>query len=131
MENQSGWTPIGESDGDLLAVRVVVADDCLRVVLAGELDLGEVAALDREVRRTMQVWPSPRVLKLDLSHLKFVDLEGLRALAGVCRRLERSAGSFSVVGAPRLVLRAMEVAGVVIPALENAPLRHVASVRDG
>lgn len=100
MEHVPGPKDSG-GDADLLAVRVLVERRSLRVVLAGELDLGEVATIHREVRRALDTWPGPPVAKLDLSHLRFIDVAGLRALADACRVLQRSARTFDVIGVPR------------------------------
>ena len=111
-----GWHGVTE----LLAVRVLVEQESLRLVLAGELDLGEVETLEREVARVLETWPTPRCVRLDLSHLRFVDVAGVRALGSVCRDLEIHAKSFRVVGVPRHVLRALEVTGIDVPALAKA-----------
>lgn len=119
MEHVPGPKDSG-GDADLLAVRVLVERRSLRVVLAGELDLGEVATIHREVRRALDTWPGPPVAKLDLSHLRFIDVAGLRALADACRVLQRSARTFDVIGVPRHVRRAVEVTGVEVPGM-NVP----------
>lgn len=119
MESRSGRNASG-GDAQLLAVRVLAERRSLRVVLAGELDLGEVENLQREVRRALLTWPSPSIVKLDLGHLRFIDVAGLRGLADACRLLERSSRAFSVVGTPRHVHRAMQVTGVQVRGVDAA-----------
>ena len=104
----------------LLAVRVLAERRSLRVVLAGQLDLGEVETLQVEVRRALITWPSPSVVKLDLGHLHFIGVAGLRGLADACRVLQRSSRSFTVVGTPRHVRRAIQVTGVQVPGVDAA-----------
>ena len=120
MDHEPGLLQGWHGATEFLAVRVLVEDGVLRVVLSGELDLGEVETLEREVSRAVETWDSPAYVKLDLSHLRFIDVAGVRALASVCRNLEAHAQELRVVGVPRHVLRAVEVTDIDVPALQKA-----------
>lgn len=120
MESRSGRSGCGGA-AELLAVRILVERRSLRVVLAGELDLGEVETLQRDILRALVTWPCPSDVRLDLGHLRFIDVTGLRALAEACRILNRSSTTFSVVGTPRHVRRAIAVTGVQVPGVEAEP----------
>lgn len=132
MEHRSHPGDSGENVS-LLAVRVLVERGSLRLVLAGELDLDGVPHLHREVRRALETWPSPAAVKIDLSHLRFIDVAGLRALDVACLFMSQSTGDFTVVGVPLDVLHAIEVSGIQVPGLSAArrPRNEVGQIPTG
>jgi anti-anti-sigma factor len=93
---------------DVLRVTVEPLDDARLIRAAGEIDLGSVAALRRELdaARVEAV-----TVLLDLSGVTFIDSSGLHLLL---RASDSSAGSdwgFSVVRPSESVLRLIELSG--------------------
>jgi anti-sigma B factor antagonist len=66
-------------------------------MLSGELDIANAAALELELRNAEARRPS--VLVLDLAHLRFLGVAGLRAILDAARRA-RSEGRHLVVSNP-------------------------------
>jgi anti-anti-sigma factor len=90
--------------------RAQSAEDLAGVVLwvAGELDVTVLALMDDALS---EAYPAPgQRLTVDVSHLAFIDVSGVRLLSGADRRLRAEGrGGLVVRGAPVTVRRVFEV----------------------
>jgi len=90
--------------------RLMVDEDLVLVVIAGELDLADEPRADLAIDFVIALGPSS--VLVDLSRCDFVDATGLRILLGAQRRM-RHAGSRVVFAAPTAnVRRILELTGV-------------------
>ena len=77
------------------------------VILAGELDLAAVPALDGALRRA-EAW-APATVFVDAGDVGFVDLSVVRRLADSHERLKERGGELLVVNPPDCLLRILDV----------------------
>jgi anti-sigma B factor antagonist len=81
------------------------------VSLAGELDLSTAGAL-REVFVLPQVLESPAV-RVNLTDVRFLDSSSIGILVVACKRIRSTGGVFSVTCTKAIVLRVLEISGLI------------------
>ncbi len=81
--------------------------DSAAVLLAGELDLAALPALDGALRRAER-W-APVSVFVDAGDVGFVDLSVVRRLAAAHERLSEHGGELLVVNPPECLLRILDV----------------------
>ena len=79
--------------------------------LAGDLDISTSGAL-REVLMLPEVLNTPRV-RVDLTRLEFLDSTCISLLVSACKRIRESGGTFSVSCREGIVLRVLQISGLV------------------
>lgn len=90
------------------------------IQLDGELDLGSATELEQALEL---VWRnSPRLVVLDLKHLQFTDMAGLRVLMAAQEQAERQSWRLVLANVPDPVRRVMGLARIsdVFTILENS-----------
>ena len=94
------------------------AETCL-VRVAGELDLANVPALERELHRIL-THDLQRVI-LDLEDLEFIDSTGLACLVKATRHSRADGDRLRIIGATGQVDRVLRLTGVrdVLPVIET------------
>ena len=95
---------------DALRTEIRPERDCVRVVLAGELDLSTAPGLQAQLRELHQAGCAHIVL--DLRPLAFIDCAGLRVLLGAHARAEETATQLTVCCGPGQVMRVLALTGV-------------------
>jgi anti-sigma B factor antagonist len=84
-------------------------DDCLRVVLRGELDLATV--LDAESEISTAISRTSRLI-VDLTQLEFIDSTGIRLMSEMERLARAESCALSLTRGTKAVQRALEVSGM-------------------
>ncbi|MDU0287832.1 STAS domain-containing protein [Saccharothrix longispora] len=97
-----------EHPSPALDVDVVRVDGVVIVTVAGELDLDTAPRL-----RDVLLGPPPPVLVLDLTAVRFFGSSGLSLLLEANRHARCAGGELVLVAAGRVVLRPLEITGVV------------------
>jgi len=82
------------------------------VCLFGELDIAGVAGLEHQIDTLVLTQPAPRVIRIDLSQLVFLDVVGARALDAAYARLRRASPSVRVEGSSSEVRKTLEMTRV-------------------
>ena len=86
-----------------------IEGDTLRLTLAGEFDMGEVAAFRKAVQEVEEPW---RRVVIEMRDVAFMDSSGLQELLHVQRRVSEM-GRELVLSQPSVaVLRLLELTGV-------------------
>jgi anti-anti-sigma factor len=93
-------------DGRLLAVRFDRAD-APKLVLEGDLDLSQVALLEKAVEEVPE--GIGEKLVFDLTGLRFMDSSGLRAMLTAQRELLRRGVEISLLNPAPIIRRVLEV----------------------
>ncbi len=85
--------------------------DIIRVVPVGELDLATAPVLERELHE-LRDSGFPHVV-LDMHELSFIDSSGIRVVLAEHHHARTSDRTFSLVGVPPVIHRALEVCGLL------------------
>jgi anti-anti-sigma factor len=93
-------------------LKVSRSDDgrIVRLMLSGELDISNAAALELELQ-TVEA-RRPPVLVLDLAHLRFLGVSGLRAILDAARRARRDGRHFVVTNPVPHIVRLFELTAI-------------------
>jgi anti-sigma B factor antagonist len=93
-------------------LKVSRSDDgrIVRLMLSGELDISNAAALELELRTAEA--RRPPVLVLDLAHLRFLGVSGLRAILDAARRARRDGRHFVVTNPVPHIVRLFELTAI-------------------
>lgn len=94
-----------------LHVREMVSDSTVRIVLAGELDLGTAPTLGRALLDAVTT-PGVRLVEVDLAAVRFLDCATIAALVGGHNAARAHWVTLHVVGATGAPLRVLRLAGV-------------------
>jgi anti-sigma B factor antagonist len=98
--------------------------------LAGDLDLSTSGAL-WEVLMLPEVLNAPRV-RVDLTRLEFLDSTCISLLVSACKRMRESGGTFSVSCSEGIVLRVLQISGLLdYFQVEGAPRAECATPPSG
>jgi anti-sigma B factor antagonist len=97
---------------DVTPLRVRRSDDgrIVRLMLSGELDMATAAALELELQGAEA--GHPPVLVLDLAHLKFMGVSGLRSILDAARRARRDGRHFVVTNPEPHISRLFELTAI-------------------
>jgi anti-sigma B factor antagonist len=97
---------------DVTPLRVRRSDDgrIVRLMLSGELDMATAAALELELQGAEA--GQPPVLVLDLAHLKFMGVSGLRSILDAARRARRDGRHFVVTNPEPHISRLFELTAI-------------------
>jgi anti-sigma B factor antagonist len=97
---------------DVTPLRVRRSDDgrIVRLMLSGELDMATAAALELELQGAEA--GRPPVLVLDLAHLKFMGVSGLRSILDAARRARRDGRHFVVTNPEPHISRLFELTAI-------------------
>jgi anti-anti-sigma factor len=112
---------------DLFEMTTSRDGDTTTLILAGELAFG--SGLDRlpaAVANALARAPAPAVIRVDVSEIRRIDLDGVAALVRAQQRIVSLGGRFSLVGAHDQVRRRLEIAGV-LGLLERSAVGQAAS----
>src|SRR3954469_21916715 len=92
--------------------RVHRADDgrVVRLMLSGELDMATAASLELELQNAEAA--QPPVLVLDLEHLSFMGVSGLRSILDAARRARRDGRHFVVTNPVPHISRLFELTAI-------------------
>lgn len=93
-----------------LELRTVRNDDEQVIALAGELDLDGAPRVSEALQRAEAA--KVRRIVLDLSHLDFIDSNGIRLILEADARARTDGGTLELVRGPRPVHRVFELTGV-------------------
>lgn len=96
-------------------IEIVAGVDPVLVSLGGEFDLHAAPSLDGALRPL-----SARRVEIDCSGVTFIDSSGLNVLLGQVKRSRQSGGQVSIIHVPPLVLRVLEITGLM-DLLTNPP----------
>jgi ABC-type transporter Mla MlaB component len=102
-------------------------DDATTFALTGELVFG--SGLDRlpvAVVNALAAAPAPEVVRVDVSEIRRIDLDGVATLVRAQQRIASLGRRFSLVGAHDQVRRRLEIAGV-LGLLERSVVDRAAS----
>jgi anti-anti-sigma factor len=93
-------------------LKVSRSDDgrIVRLVLSGELDISNAAVLELELQTAEA--RRPPVLVLDLAHLRFLGVSGLRAILDAARRARRDGRHFVVTNPVPHIVRLFELTAI-------------------
>jgi anti-anti-sigma factor len=93
-------------------LKVSRSDDgrIVRLMLSGELDISNAAALELELQTAEA--RRPTVLVLDLAHLRFLGVSGLRAILDAARRARRDGRHFVVTNPVPHIVRLFELTAI-------------------
>jgi anti-anti-sigma factor len=93
-------------------LKVSRSDDgrIVRLMLSGELDISNAAALELELQNAEA--RRPPVLVLDLAHLRFLGVSGLRAILDAARRARREGRHFVVTNPVPHIVRLFELTAI-------------------
>ncbi len=105
---EAGW-PRWRGAGTVLETGTRPVLDVAQLCLRGELDAETGPALLEAVAHELGV--GRNVVCIDLAHVIFCDVQGLRALLWAARRLDDAGGHVILKGPSRLVRMMAEVAG--------------------
>jgi anti-sigma B factor antagonist len=97
---------------DVTPLRVRRSDDgrIVRLMLSGELDMATAATLELELQSAEA--GQPPVLVLDLAHLKFMGVSGLRSILDAARRARRDGRHFVVTNPVPHISRLFELTAI-------------------
>jgi anti-sigma B factor antagonist len=98
------------ADVNPLTVSAAREDDGVRVVLAGELDIGSAPEVE-EVLRKVESDGAPS-LTIDLRGLTFMDSTGLRMLVAADKRAKDASRSLRIIRGPAPVQRILDLTGL-------------------
>jgi anti-anti-sigma factor len=82
-------------------------------VLAGEIDLASIDALEAAITATEQDAPADSDVVLDMSGVTFLDSSGLRVLVTANDRLDAAGRRLVIRRPPASVLRILEITGLL------------------
>ena len=99
------------SDEAQLTISIIVAAGSVRVQVAGELDMAVETELVETVANAIAD-NDASTLDLDVTHVKFIDSSGLRALLFCRDNAERSGLDMTLTAGDGPVSRLLDVAGV-------------------
>jgi anti-sigma B factor antagonist len=93
-------------------LKVSRSDDgrIVRLMLSGELDISNAATLELELQTAEA--RRPPVLVLDLAHLRFLGVSGLRAILDAARRARRDGRYFVVTNPVPHIVRLFELTAI-------------------
>jgi anti-sigma B factor antagonist len=93
-------------------LKVSRSDDgrIVRLMLSGELDISNAATLELELQ-TVEA-RRPPMLVLDLAHLRFLGVSGLRAILDAARRARRDGRYFVVTNPVPHIVRLFELTAI-------------------
>jgi anti-anti-sigma factor len=94
-----------------LTIRLTAEDSIVTLELNGAIDLANASTLDSELRST-EKYIAPRLIRVNLAGLEFIDTTGLSRLIAASNRAFRGGWSFQVGGAKGQVARALEITGL-------------------
>jgi anti-sigma B factor antagonist len=100
----------GMKDGEL-TIRLTAEDSTVTLELSGAIDLANASTLDNELRST-EKYMAPRLIRVNLAGLEFIDTTGLSKLITAANRAFRGGWSFQLGGAQGQVARALEITGL-------------------
>ena len=97
---------------DVTLLRVHRSDDgrIVRLMLSGELDMATAASLELELQTAEA--GQPPVLVLDLEHLEFMGVSGLRSILDAARRARRDGRTFVVTNPVPHISRLFELTAI-------------------
>jgi anti-sigma B factor antagonist len=98
-------------DFDLITVRTEPAGDAVVVHVTGELDLSTAEVADAELGQAVGSGAGAVIVNLD--RVSFLGSTGLRVLLTVRERARDSGVALRLVGDKRVVLRPLEVSGLM------------------
>lgn len=105
---QRAWGP-GTPGGPIRRLLSSDTEGTVSVVLDGELDIANVAAVDGQLREAAR---GSQVVVLDLRRLEFIDSSGLHLIVDTDERIRAAGGKLLVVRGPESVDRVFRVAGL-------------------
>jgi anti-anti-sigma factor len=98
-----------------LVIQTTRVGDACRVVLAGEIDLSNASRVRRAFESVLAATPHPRVLRVDLEGVTFMDTVGVGAIVRARLRAVERGCEFSVSSVSSevdAVLRIMGLSGM-------------------
>jgi anti-sigma B factor antagonist len=98
------------ADVNPLTVSAAREDDGVRVVLAGELDIGSAPEVEEVLRKVES--DGAQTLTIDLRGLTFMDSTGLRMLVAADKRAKDAGRSLRIVRGPAPVQRILDLTGL-------------------
>jgi anti-sigma B factor antagonist len=98
------------ADVNPLTVSAAREDDGVRVVLAGELDIGSAPEVEQVLRKVES--DGAQTLTIDLRGLTFMDSTGLRMLVAADKRAKDAGRSLRIVRGPAPVQRILDLTGL-------------------
>src|ERR1041385_8567280 len=98
------------ADVNPLTVSAAREDDGVRVVLAGELDIGSAPEVEEVLRKVESDGVS--TLTIDLRGLTFMDSTGLRMLVAAHKRAQDAARVLRIIRGPAPVQRILDLTGL-------------------
>jgi anti-sigma B factor antagonist len=98
------------ADVNPLTVSAAREDDGVRVVLAGELDIGSAPEVEEVLHKVES--DGAQTLTIDLRGLTFMDSTGLRMLVAADKRAKDAGRSLRIVRGPAPVQRILDLTGL-------------------
>src|SRR4051812_9116702 len=95
----------------VLSIKDESANECHRILLAGDFDLAAAPMVDERVDTLVR--GGKHKLEIDLTHVEFIDSSGIASLVATRRKLGADGRSLVLTGAGSHLMKIFEITGLV------------------